>query len=213
SVLQALLGVGRTTADPVEAQTGASHEALLAELSPADEHRLIQMLAGLGQFDVAYPLLRRLAALRPQSPVAQNAYLELALLQVKALAHKGDWDEAKELLAPLGRVAVSAAPDGAPRSTQIALLNLLGVACCMLQDFDMGIWYFDAALKKSANDAWLHQNLALAYEWQGRLDRAETHWNRYFDLLDRRVPVPNLPNYLDALAFEGLNRLSDMYSN
>src|SRR5262249_32835858 len=130
--------------------------------------------------------------------------------QAKALADKADWDAAKELLAPLARLA--AAGDGMPRATQIALLNLLGVACCMLQDFDMGIWYFDAALKKLPNDAWLHQNIAQAYEWHGRLDRAETHWNRYFDLLDRRVPVPSQPNYLDSLAFEGLNRLSDIFS-
>src|SRR5262249_33305108 len=35
---------------------------------------------------------------------------------------------------------------------------------------------------------------------------------RYFDLLDRRVPVPAFPTYLESLAYEGLNRLADNYS-
>jgi tetratricopeptide (TPR) repeat protein len=81
----------------------------------------------------------------------------------------------------------------------------------MLQDFDRGTRYFGAALKLNGNDPWLHQNMALAYELQGRLDQADTHWNRYFDLLDRKVPVPPAPNYLETLAYEGLNRLADMY--
>jgi hypothetical protein len=81
----------------------------------------------------------------------------------------------------------------------------------MLQEFDQGVNYFKAALKTSET-AWAHQNLALAYEWQGRLDLADTHWNRYFDLLDRRTPVPPLPNYLETLAFEGINRLAEVYT-
>ena len=67
-------------------------------------------------------------------------------------------------------------------------------------------------LKLAPNDAWLHQNLALAYEFQDRLDQAEFHWSRYFDLLDSRTPAPPLPNYGDKLAFEGLNRLADVYT-
>jgi tetratricopeptide (TPR) repeat protein len=218
SLLEALLslvtaGEGKSEAHQAEASNGvATSEALLAEAAAAEESRLVQMLGGLGQFDVAYPLLRRLATVRRESPAAQAAYLEVALVQAKTLADRGDWDAAKDLLAPLGRMAASTGGDRVPRATQVALLNLLGVSCCMLQDYDMGVWYFDAALKKAGNDAWLHQNLALAHEWQGRLDRAETHWNRYFDLLDRRVPAPAVPNYLEKLAFEALTRLADVFS-
>src|SRR5262249_50724699 len=58
----------------------------------------------------------------------------------------------------------------------------------------------------------LHQNLALAREWQGRFDQAEIQWNHYFDLLDRRVPAPSIANYPESLAFESLSRLAEIFS-
>jgi Flp pilus assembly protein TadD len=188
------------------------HEALLSSISPAEEQRLLQMLAGLGQFETSYPLLRKLAALRPNSPSAQEAYLEVVLLEAKEAVDRCHWEQAQALLAPFGRAASEAASGKGPIPTHLALLNLLGVCSCMLHDFEMGIWYFTAALKKLPNDPLLHQNLALAHELHGRLDLADTHWNRYFDLLDRRVVTPPQPNYLDALTFEGLLRLADNYS-
>jgi tetratricopeptide (TPR) repeat protein len=191
----------------------AKGEALLGTMTPTEEERLLTMLGGLSQFESAYPLLRRLATLRPNSSAAQEAYLEVVLVQARDMVDRGHWDEAKELLAPLTRLAASQGDvKTPPRPSHLALLNMLGCCACMLQDFDLGVWYFKAALAKVGNDAWLHQNLALAYEWQGRVDHADTHWNRYFDLLDRRTPAPPLPNYLDALAFEGLSRLADVYS-
>jgi len=187
-------------------------EGLLASMTAEEEQRLLGMLSGLGQFEAAYPLLRRLAGLRPKSSPAQEAYLEVVLIQAKNLVDKGHWDEAKELLSPLSSLAASEGTGKTPpRPTHIALLNMLGCCACMLQDFELGVWYFGAAMSKVGNDAWLNQNIALAHEWHGRLDYADTHWNRYFDLLDRRTPVPPLPNYLEALAFEGLGRLADAY--
>jgi tetratricopeptide (TPR) repeat protein len=45
------------------------------------------------------------------------------------------------------------------------------------------------------------------------LSEADPHWNRYFDLLDDRVPTPSdMPNYGHLLAFEGLSRLAGKYS-
>jgi tetratricopeptide (TPR) repeat protein len=213
------------TASPVDGEKTPAHvngeqaggvterDALLTGMTSAEERRLVDMLSGLGPFEAAYPLLRRLAALRPASSVAQEAYLEAVVVQGKNLMDKAQWEEAKELLSPLSRqAAMPASAKAPPRPVHIALLNMLGCCACMLQDFDLGVWYFNAALGKVGNDARLHQNLALAYEWQGRLDQADTHWNRYFDLLDRHTPAPPLPNYVEALAFEGLSRLADTCS-
>src|SRR5205085_3153008 len=118
--------------------------------------------------------------------------------------------EAEHLLAPL-LAGVGKGP-AAGRPNHVALLNLLGCCACLLQDYERAAEYFATALTFLGNDPWLHQNLALMRELQGRLDLADRHWNRYFDLLDRRTPAPPLPGYLEALAFESLNRLAEIYS-
>jgi len=39
------------------------------------------------------------------------------------------------------------------------------------------------------------------------------HWNRYFDLLDKRVPGPSdIPNYLEAVGCESMVRLANSYA-
>jgi Flp pilus assembly protein TadD len=185
----------------------------LTSMSAEDEQRLLQLLRGIGQFDATYPLLTALARARPRSLPIQEAHLEAVLVQCKKLAQRCQWDAAEKLLTPLARI-VHEGKTGrtAARSTQIALLNLLGCCATMTQDFDRGARYFAAALQLAPNDAWLNQNLALARELQGRLDLADPHWNRYFDLLDRRVPMPSgRPDYLDQLAFEACSRLADSY--
>src|SRR5207253_9777570 len=63
-----------------------------------------------------------------------------------------------------------------------------------------------------AQGAWIEQNLALAYEWQGKLDKAEQHWSRYFDSLEQQFPNSQPPEYLPQLAFEGMSRLADLFS-
>src|SRR5262249_41594655 len=60
--------------------------------------------------------------------------------------------------------------------------------------------------------AWLEQNLAMAYEWHGKLDKAEQHWNRYFDYLEHYFQSSKPANYLPNLAFEGMSRLADLYT-
>jgi Flp pilus assembly protein TadD len=198
----------------VSPQTNGEKEraAVLESMNAEEEQRLLGMLAGLGHFDSAYPLLRRLASVRPNSLAAQEAYLEAVLVQGKQLLDRGEWEEAKELLSPLARLAATHGSQTAPRPTHIALLNLLGCCACMQQDFDQAVWYFKTALSRAGDDAWLHQNLALAYEWQNRLDQADTHWNRYFELLDSRTPAPAIPAYQETLAFEGLSRLAENYT-
>jgi tetratricopeptide (TPR) repeat protein len=83
----------------------------------------------------------------------------------------------------------------------------------MTQDFDSAIKHFQAAIKLAPNDARLHQNLALTYELKGELPQSDPYWNRFFDLLDNRVPVPpDIPHYLEHLAYESLGRLAGRYS-
>lgn len=215
--LLALDALLRLTPGPVDPQAAMSasdrldREALLAALSAGQEQRLLHLLAGL-QFEVAFPLLRELAHARPNSHAAQEAYLEVLLLEARQFIDRGKWEEARDLLAPHARAAAEpAASNVPPKPTHIALLNMLGCCACMLQDFDHAVSYFTAALNKVGNDAWLHQNLALAYEWLDKLDKADTHWNHYFNLINPRTPAPALPRYLETLAFEGLVRLSDLY--
>ena len=116
------------------------------------------------------------------------------------------WTEAELLLRPQANDAAG------PRPHRIALLNLLGCCACLTQDFDGAVRHFNEAAKLAGSDARLHQNLALAYEFQGDVGRADQHWNRYFDLLGDRTPGPiDAPDYAESLAFHGLRRLAERY--
>ena len=191
---------------PVPGAAKSGPEAAVASASANEEEKLIQLLGGLNQFEVAYPLLLKLANLRPDSPRAHEPYLEVTLLQAKQFADRGRWKEASDILMPLSRAA-------GKDLNGLALVNMLGCCAFMLQDFEQAVVHFKTALKIAPTEnAWLHQNLAVAYELQGRLEQADGHWNRYFDLLAKGIPIPPFANYLDNLAFEGLNRLADVYT-
>jgi Flp pilus assembly protein TadD len=178
----------------------------LAELSSQDEGRLLRIVRSLGQLDTVHTLLRSLAEARPRSMPVREAYIEAVLVKGKELIDRCHFTEAELLLRPLSRER------GYSRTSQIALLNLMGCCACLTQDFDGAVRNFQAALKLSPNDPRLHQNLALTYEFQGDLSSADPHWNRYFDLLGEHVPGPaDIPKYLDLLAYESLNRLSGKY--
>jgi tetratricopeptide (TPR) repeat protein len=197
---------------PAGSPNGVPAQDALAAMSPADEKRLLDLMLGLGQIEAVYPLLRALAVARPTSASAQEAYAAGVLVQAKKHADRCHWDAAERLLVPLAQSFTSGNSTNVPRPLQVATYNLIGCCECMLQEFDRGINYFSWALKLAANDPWLHQNLALAYELKGQLDQADSHWNRSFDLLDRRVPTPPVANYRETLAYEGLNRLADSFS-
>jgi tetratricopeptide (TPR) repeat protein len=186
---------------------GTNGAPSLAELTAADEQRLLQLLRHLGQLDTVHMLLKALARARPRSTAIREAYLEVVLVKAKELIDRCAWTDAELLLRPLEREKSN------NRATQLVLLNLLGCCACMTQDFDSAIKHFLAAIKLAPNDPRLHQNLALTYEWKGELPQADPYWNRFFDLLDDRVPVPlAIPHYLDHLAYEGLGRLAARYS-
>ncbi len=221
----------------------------LQHLSPADETRMVDVLCGLGSFAVTYPLLNQLVSIRPGSDVAFGAYFGAALVQAKALMDRFQWEEAYSLLAALARRLDGDAKSAAPllkggkgkvdNMTLIALHGMLGTCSCMLQDFERGAWYFRTAqeifhreqMSGSRADrhvnaqgifqgAWIEQNLALAYEWQEKWDKAEVHWNRYFDYLEHSFAPPSAEGRVRAdsketlqkLAFEGLSRLADVFT-
>ncbi|MCI0380381.1 MAG: tetratricopeptide repeat protein, partial [Gemmataceae bacterium] len=212
--------------------TGPNHdqEFLLGSMSVDEEVRLLDLVGGLGSFEVAFPLLSHLMSLRPHSQAALTAYFGAALVRGKDLMDRFAWDEAYSLLSSLHR-KLESTQTKLDNLSLLALFNMLGTCSCLLQDFERGAWYFRSAQEvfqreQLANPsaakyfnaqgvyqgAWLEQNLALAYEWHGKLDKAESHWNRYFDYLEHYFAQSKPPDYLPSLAFEGLMRLADVYS-
>ncbi len=200
TVLQSLLRIHQK-------QGAVLTDPLLAELSPADEARLLKVIRSLGQLDTVHTLLKALYDARPRSPAVRDAFVESVVVKAKAAMDRCNWTEAELLLRPMALVS------GVSRNTQVALYNLLGVCACLTQDFDGALRHFNAALRFAANDPRLHQNLALTYEFKSELSQADPHWNRYFDLLDKRVPAPSdIPNYLEAVGCESMVRLANSYA-
>ncbi len=207
SLLQALLQAGRQSP---AANGEESAVTSLRDMSPEQEHVLLRVVRSLGDVDVVLGQLKALRAARPQSEPVQQAYVEAVLVKGKALFDRCDWLEAERFLTPLARDRSGL--QVAAKTFQAAYYNLLGCCCCLNQDPESGLRYFQSAVKLAPNDARLQQNLALAYQWQNNLSKADPHWNRYFDLLDRRLPAPpGQADYHDRLAFEGLVRLANLY--
>ncbi len=129
-VLQALL-------QACQKGNGSAREVpLLAELTPADEQRLLKVVRSLGQLDTVHILLKTLTEARPRSGPVREAHLEAVLVKAKDLIDRCAWTEAELLLRPLSREKSGSRP------TQIALLNLLGCCACMTQDFDSAIKHY-----------------------------------------------------------------------
>jgi tetratricopeptide (TPR) repeat protein len=226
TMLRSLLG--RSASDSSAEQTYQ-----LGSISLDEEQRLLDMIVGLNQFEVVYRLLAKLVTARPNSEAAFRAYIGAALVQAKILIDRCQWGDAEFLLAPLKR-RLEASQVKLDPFYIIAILNMLGVAAAMAQDFERGLVHFRAAAEAFQRDfstpgpaarterylnsqgiylgAWLEQNLALGNESLGRMDIAETHWNRYFDYLEHYVPRSLPPDYLPNLAFEGASRLADLFS-
>jgi tetratricopeptide (TPR) repeat protein len=180
----------------------------LESLNPEEEQQILNLSRQLGHIPTATRLIRALAAVRGESPSHHLAIMETALVQAKQSLGWCNWLEATRLLTPWAEVN-----DGASRPIRAALLNLLGCCACLNQDFEAGIHYFSAALQLVNRDARMSQNLALAYELQGRLAEAESHWNWYLEMLDDHIPAPpDSPGYKNRLTFECLHRLGVRFS-
>jgi Flp pilus assembly protein TadD len=181
-------------------------DPLLAELHHNDESRLLQVVRSLGQLDTVHTLLKALSEARPRSAPVREAYIEAVLVKGKELIDRCQWTEAELLLRPVARER------GFGKTSQVALLNLLGCCAAMTQDYDSAVTHFSQALKLAPDDPRLHQNLALTYELEGSLQQADPHWNRYFDLLGDRVAAPpDMERYPELLQYESLHRLAARY--
>ncbi|MBY0227817.1 MAG: tetratricopeptide repeat protein [Gemmataceae bacterium] len=189
-----------------QAKEGQRPDPLLAEITEADEARLLKVIRSLGQLDTVHLLLKTLAEARPRSPKVREAYVESVLVKGKTLIDRCHWTEAEVLLRGFVR------DRSFSRQSQVALLTLLGCCAALTQDFDSALTHFNAALKLSPGDPRLHQNMAITYELQDDLQQADPHWNRFFDLFDKEGPSPrDIPRYRDSLLFESMTRLSDKY--
>ncbi len=179
----------------------------LAELSAADEQRLLKIIRSLGQLETVHRLVQVLFDARPRSAAVREVHVETVLVKAQQLMNQCAWNEAELMLRPLAEESASS------RNNQLAIHNLLGCCCCLTQDFTGAVSSFRAAAKLAGNDGRMYQNVALACEMLGELDMAGSHWNRYLDLLDERLPVPpDRPHYRTALLFESLNRLAGFYA-
>lgn len=231
--LLTLLRVLMLAAAPGDPSTEALEAPmLLGGMTGEEEARLLDLLSGLNQFDVTFALLAKLVALRPRSDHAHAAFFGVALVQAKTHLDRCEWGEADSLLSGLRRRT-----EGSARldALYVLVLNqMIGVSACMLQDFDRGLQAFRAAqevfhreiqqagtqerMQRLFNThgvplaAWLEQNLALAYELQNRLDKAEPHWLRYLDALEQNFSRSQPADYLPSLAFECLTRLAEQFS-
>jgi Flp pilus assembly protein TadD len=203
---------------PPSSPAGSNGEArtaqqALAAMSTAEESRLLELLRGVSRFDAVYPLLQSLAAARPDSARVQQTFLEMVLVQARQQVDRCKWSEAEQLLAPLTRPVElgTLAGQALDPGQRLAFLNLQGVCACMLQDFERALQAFTLASQLEGNQAWICQNLALTHELMGRLDQAELHWNRYFDLLEQGSTA-RTPGDAEMLAYTGLARLVDLFS-
>jgi tetratricopeptide (TPR) repeat protein len=180
----------------------------LADLTREGEEWFLKLAQSLGNLQTARGLLTTLSACRPKSAILRDALLEIVVIQGKQLLDRCEWAAAEKLLAPWLRER-----EMAPLATQIGLLNLLGCCAALGQEFETARHFFSAAILLAATDARLHQNLALANEWQGQLALAGEAWNRYLELLDARIPAPpDSSEHAESLAFECLKRLATRYS-
>ena len=231
--LLTLLRVLMLAAAPGDPSTEALEAPmLLGNMTGEEEARLLDLLSGLNQFDVTFALLAKLVALRPRSDPAHAAYFGVALVQAKTYLDRCEWGEADNLLVGLRRRS-----EGGARLDAFYLLvlnQMIGVSACMLQDYDRGLQAFRTAQEVFQRElqqpgtqermqrlfnthgvplaAWLEQNLALAYELQNRLDKAEPHWLRYLDALEQNFSRSQPTDYLPSLAFECLTRLAEQFS-
>jgi Flp pilus assembly protein TadD len=186
---------------------GAPDDPVLTQMTAEDEQRLLTVMRGLGQLDTVNLLLQALTAARPASAGLKEAHFETMLLAGKRLLDRCDWSAAERLLNPLANEREL------PPATLAALFNLRGCVACLCQDFESGIRHFQAALRLAGADLAVHQNLALTHEWQGELEKAELHWNRWFDLVERRRATPgDHQKFWQQLAYEGFVRLATVYS-
>ena len=209
SILEQIPAILERTTDPEQRalltqllallRGGSAVSATMGDVTTDEERRLIDTLLRLGRLETAVPLLCQLAAARPASKEAKEAQATGMLRLGKQRFDRGDWLGAEKWLSPL----VKARPTAAVR-------NLLGVLACLTQDYAGGILHLQEAQRLAGDDPRLHQNLALAFSWQGDDPEAALCWGRYLGTMDRNLPrPPGFIDYHDHLRFQTLRQLGN----
>jgi Flp pilus assembly protein TadD len=171
----------------------------LIDLTAEEEQRLIKVLFSLGRLETTVPLLCQLGAARSQSPSAREAQTLGMLRLGKQRFDRGDWLGAERWLSPLAKAQPKA-----------AVRNLLGCIACMMQDFASGILHLQEALRLAGDDPRVHQNLALAFAWQGDPTEADLCWGRYLGTMEAKLPrPPGFIDYREQLRFQLLKYLGN----
>ena len=98
-------------------EAGQRPDLILAELTPADEQRLLQVVRSLGQLDTVHTLLKALSDARPRSPAVRDAYVEAGIVKAKTLMDRCSWTEAELLLRSMAAVS------GVSRHAQIGFVQ------------------------------------------------------------------------------------------
>ena len=173
----------------------------LAGMTPEEERKLIATLFGIAKLELAVPLLCLLAPARAQSREARQAQTLGMLRLGKQRFDRGDWLGAEKWLSPLAK----ARPTAAAR-------NLLGLVACLTQDFSTGILHLQEALRLAGDDPRIHQNLALAFTWQGDHAEADLCWGRYLGTMEKKLPRPSgFFDYHERLRFQVLKHLGNLH--
>ncbi|MFL5341273.1 MAG: tetratricopeptide repeat protein [Gemmataceae bacterium] len=205
-----LPGLIEHTADAEQRNLFQYFQALLkgGQVAPAfagmtaeEEQRTIAALFGIARLEVAVPLLCLFAPARPQSKEAREAQTLGMLRLGKQRFDRGDWLGAERWLSPLAKARPTA-----------AVRNLLGLVACLTQDFNTGILHLQEAQRLAGDDPRIHQNLAIAFSWQGDFTEADLCWGRYLGTMGTKLPRP--PGYFDyheRLRFQVLKHLGNQH--
>jgi tetratricopeptide (TPR) repeat protein len=178
---------------------GPAVSAAMGDMTAEEEQRLIETLRNLGRLETTVPLLCQLAAARTASKEAKEAQTTGMLRLGKQRFDRGDWLGAEKWLSPLAKARPTA-----------AVRNLLGVLACLTQDYAGGILHLQEALRLAGDDPRMHQNLALAFTWQGDVSEAALCWGRYLGTMSRNLPrPPGFIDYFDQLRFQTLRYLGN----
>ena len=176
---------GAVAGRAARATTVLRPRSLLAELTTADEQRLLKVVRSLGQLDTVHTLLKALTEARPRSARGARSVS-------RGRARQG---QGADRSLRLDRGGIAAAAAGTREERQPGHPGRPAQPARLLRLHDAGFRQRHHATSPPPSSSRpttprLHQNLALTYELKGDLPQADPHWNRYFDLLDDQRARP-----------------------
>jgi Flp pilus assembly protein TadD/TolA-binding protein len=184
----------------------------LETMTADEEQRLLLLMARLEAAEWAQRLWEVLATACPDRPAVRTARLEAALYRGSDWVARGYGAQALNILLPLYSVLSesSDSPGSLSPNQRAAYWTCLGLSAVLTQDWSLAAQAFQAALRESNHDPWLHQNLALVLEIRQDLEKARSHWEQYLSSLASSLPVPEAPDYRRALEVAVRRHVAEM---